>query len=134
MKSLKKRFKQQLSLSTQRAAEWALLTADIDLLASAQASAQAVVNACIALQQQTATLDKADFAAEISQATALVTLEEWVDRDEMSILENSLFSALDRDADETLQQFFGQLLDKLDRQHALLVGAIQPLLELLSID
>ena len=132
MKSLKKRFKHQLGITEQHAVTLALLTADIDLLSSAHASAEAAVNACAALQHKTAELAKDDFATAIAQETALLQLEEWVDSDVISTLENSCFNKLDMQGNATIEILLGQLLDKLDRQHALLVGAIQQLFDVLE--
>jgi hypothetical protein len=58
--------------------------------------------------------------------------EEWVDSDVISTLENSCLNKLDMQGNATIEGLLGQLLDKLDRQHALLVGAIQQLFDVLE--
>ena len=132
MKSIKKRFKLILTEIEQAADELAGLSADLSLLGEIQQTAGKVLNACVALRAQIAELKKAEFREGIADAEALSQLDEIVDIDAVSALEDRFFAELKNHADSQIGEFLQQLLDKIDKRYTKMVGLIQQLSGLLD--
>jgi len=132
MKSIKKRFKLLLAELTDAANELALLSADLSLLQEIREIAEKVLAASLTLSQETARLNKSEFAEEIAGCEALALLEELVDNDAVSTLEDVFFAELANHADSRIGEFLQQLLDKIDKRYAKILENIQQLSALLE--
>lgn len=132
MKSIKKRFKLLLTEIEQAASELALLGADLSLLSEVHQTAGKVSSACEALRLQISALKKTEFREGIADAEALFQLEEVVDSDAISALEDRFFAELDNHADSGIGEFLQQLLDKIDKRYTKMVENIQQLSALLE--
>lgn len=132
MKSIKKRFKQLLAEIDRSAQELALLSADLDLLCELRQTVDQVANACAALSAQASELKKQEFRDGIAGSDALSQLEEMIDIDAISALEDRLFAALDNHADSGIGEFLQQLLAKIDSRYTAMIENIQQLNALLE--
>jgi hypothetical protein len=91
-----------------------------------------VISAEAALNLQIADLKKAEFRDGIADSEALSELEELIDNDTISTLEERFFSELDNHADSGIGEFLQQLLEKIDKTHAEMLINIQNLIALLD--
>jgi hypothetical protein len=132
MKSIKKRFKLILAEIEQPASELAVLSADLELLSEIRRMANQVTNACETLRLEASKLKKADFSEGIAGAEALAQLDEMVDIDAISALEDRFFAARGNHADSGVGEFLQQLLDKIDQCYTKMVENIQQLSALLD--
>lgn len=132
MKSIKKRFKSLLAEIEQLASELGLLCADLPLLSEMQQTAGKILHACEDLSSQVSELKKAAFRDGIAEAEALAELEEMVDSDAISGLEDRFFAELDNHADSGAGEFLQQLLEKIDKRYTKMVEHIQQLSALLD--
>ncbi|MDD1622468.1 MAG: hypothetical protein LUQ11_13415 [Methylococcaceae bacterium] len=132
MKSIKKRFKQLLAEIEQSASELAVLSADLELLSEIRRMANQVSKACEALRLETSKLKKANFSEGIADAETLAQLDEIVDIDAISALEDRFFAELQNQADSDIGEFLQQLLDKIDKCYTKMVENIQQLSALLE--
>lgn len=132
MKSVKKRFKMALAEVDKVAYELQLLTADIVLLEPIQAIVASVSRQCKSVERRVKQAHKVGFAEQMLQDDALLQLEELVDSDVMSVLEQRLSSALGGTGEAQMLDMTMQLLEKLEKKWVLLNESIQRLGGLLS--
>jgi len=132
MKSIKKRFKLLLSDIVESAQQLAVISADLALLSEIQQLAAKVLRADATLSLLTSSLKKDDFVMGISDSQALAELEELIDIDAISTLEERLFSALNNQEDHGVGEFLQQFLDKVDKNYTKMIGDIQQLTALLE--
>jgi hypothetical protein len=132
MKSIKKRFKLLLSDIAESANQLAIFSADLELLTEIQQLASKVLRADATLSLLASALKKDDFVMGISDSQALAELEELIDVDAISALEDRLFSALNSQEDDGVGQFLQQILDKIDKNYTKMIGDIQQLTALLE--
>jgi hypothetical protein len=132
MKSIKKRFKQLLAEIEQSANKLAVLSADLELLSGIHQTADQVSSACEALRLRVSELKKTEFREGVADAEALSRLDEMVDTDAISALEDRLFAAQGNHADSGIGEFLQQLLDKIDKCYTEMVENIQQLCALLD--
>lgn len=132
MKSIKKRFKQLLAELADTANELALLSADLSLLQEIQEIARKVLAASQTLSLRAAQLNKAEFVDEIADCEALALLEELIDNDAVSTLEDVFFAELENHADSRIGEFLQQLLEKIDKRYTKILENIQQLSSLLE--
>lgn len=132
MKSIKKRFKQLLAEIDRSAQTLLVLSADLDLFSEIHQTGERIAEACAALSEQASNLKKVEFRDGIAGAEALSQLEEFVDTDAISALEDRLFAALENQAEDSIGEFLQQLLEKFDRHYSAMVENIQQLSALLD--
>ena len=132
MKSNKKRFKSLLMEISLSANELALLSADLTLLSEIQHVAKQVLSSVTALNLQIAELNKAEFRDGIADAQALSALEEIVDLDAISILEDCLFAEQKNLEGSGIGEFLQQILEKFDKRYSRMIEDIQQLSALLE--
>ena len=133
VKSVKKRFKSVLADVEQAASELRMLSAQLVLLEDVQQMADRVLHVCAVLRVRVASLHKVDFAEQMATDQNLVELDEVVDADLISLLEERLSSACSvGQAEGQLSEFVGQLLDKLEKCHAAMIENIQRLTALIG--
>ena len=134
MKSIKKRFKQLLSEIAESANQLAIISADLALLNEIQQLAAKVLRANATLNLLASALKKDDFVIGIADSQALAELEELIDIDAISALEEHLFNALNNQEDHGVGEFLQQFLDKIDKNYTKMLGNIQELTALLDED
>ncbi len=132
MKSIKKRFKALLKDLQSAASGLTLITADVGLFSEINAIAEQVLRACEDLKLQTSQLDKTEFASGIVDAKALSALEEILDFDAISGLEERFFSVLGNDIDSRVGELLQQLLGKLEHRYAVMMESIRKIIALLD--
>lgn len=133
MRSVKKRFKSMLAEVEQSAAELDVLSSQLPLLEVVGLFAGKVLALCAILRQRTAELDKTDFVERIAVEPALIELDELLDDDVMSALEDRLARAMGGGAEQgVLGELAEQLLEKLEKSHAVMLEKIQQLTALLA--
>ncbi len=132
MKSIKKRFKHRLAEIEQQASTLCLLTAELSLLDSLYKLSSQVLQVCEQLEQQASALNKTDFIEGMTENPGVIQLNEWVDADAMSLLEQQFFAAVDNHADSNIGEFLQQLLEKLEPHYTQMVNNIQQLSGLLD--
>ena len=133
MKSIKKHFKTKLSDIERAASDLMLLSVDISMLEAVQLLANKVLTACEVLRVRASELDKKHFVEQILQEEALSRLDELVDEDVISLVEQR-FSAVSVNSEEgAAAELLRQLLDKLERRYVALADHIQQLGRLLNV-
>lgn len=131
MKSVKKRFKIALSEVEDAANDLLLIAADVVLLESVQELATSALRACKDLELRAKRLHKAGFAEQIVKDEALLLLDDIVDNDVMSVVEQRFSAALEGREGQALDMM-RQLLEKLEKKLAFLNDGIQRLGGLLN--
>ncbi|MDT4289059.1 hypothetical protein RO575_05790 [Methylomonas sp. MO1] len=127
MASLKKQSKRLLNDIQDSANHLARLTSDLTLLADTHELALSLKTNIEALNQQLAGLKKAEFNATLAESEILEILDELIDSDPISTLEQRLFAVhADQESDE-VGEFFQQLLDKIEKLYSPLLSSIQQL-------
>lgn len=109
-----------------------LLAAEVAILEPVQEYADSVLQACEVLEQHARQLHKADFAERIVENEALLRLDELVDNDLISIVEERFAAALGETTDGQVVEMLRQLLERLEKKLALLNENIQQLGGLLN--
>lgn len=133
MKSTKKRFKLLLADVEQAASELRLLSSQLALLDDVLQLAENVLRICTVLRRRASELHKSDFAGQMAVEPSLIELDEMVDEDVISALEQRLASACQAGTDAgQLGELLKQLLDKLENRHAAMIENIQRLAALLA--
>lgn len=132
MKSIKKRFKMALAEVAKVADELQLLAADVTLLESVRELASTVLRACKDLELRAKQLHKVGFAEQMVGDEALLLLDEIVDSDVMSVLEQRFSAAIGGMGEGQVFEMMRQLLEKLEKKLALLNESIQQLGGLLN--
>ncbi|WP_026602344.1 hypothetical protein [Methylomonas sp. 11b] len=127
MASLKKQSKRLLKDIQDSANHLARLTSDLTLLADTHELALSLKTNIETLNQQLAGLKKAEFNATLAESEILEILDELIDSDPISTLEQRLFAVhADQESDE-VGEFFQQLLDKIEKLYSPLLSSIQQL-------
>lgn len=132
MKSIKKRFRMQLAEVMAAAGELACVAEGIDLLLPADELAGEVLLACRALEEKADGLHKSEFVALIAGDEALLQLDEAVDNDLISCLEERFAKALGQTPAPQLDALLQQMLEKLENKQAVMNQRIQQLGSLLN--
>jgi hypothetical protein len=127
MKSIKKRFKLLLAELHEAAYDLALLSSDLSLLAEIQQTAHHILTAVATLNEQTVALKKEQFREHIAESRAFAELEEIIDIDLISRLEEQFFKVETNQDNSQIGQFLQQLLDKIDRRFTKITTLIQQL-------
>ncbi|MCQ8129255.1 hypothetical protein [Methylomonas rivi] len=109
-----------------------LLAAEVAILEPVQEYAGCVLQACEVLERQARQLPKAGFAGRIVGNAALLSLDELVDNDVISVVEERFALALGEVAEGGVAEMMRQLLEKLEKKLALLNENIQQLGGLLN--
>ncbi|WP_020484557.1 hypothetical protein [Methylomonas sp. MK1] len=127
MASLKKQSKRLLNDIQDSANHLARLTSDLTLLADTHELALSLKTNIETLNQQLAGLKKAEFNATLAESEILEILDELIDSDPISTLEQRLFAVhADQESNE-VGEFFQQLLDKIEKLYSPLLSSIQQL-------
>lgn len=132
MKSVKKSFKIALSEVERTANDLQLLATDVTLLAPLHEFAENVLHACRELRGRAKQLPKAGFAERMAGDGALLSLDEMVDCDVMSMVELGFSAAVGEMGEGRVVEMMRQLLDKLEKKLATLNENIQQLAGLLN--
>lgn len=127
MTSLKKQSKRLLSDIQKSANQLALLASDLTLLEDTREWARSLEKNIETLNQQLAGLKKAEFNATLADSEILEILDELIDSDPISALEQRLFAAQADQESGVVGEFFQQLLDKIEKLYTPLLSAIQQL-------
>lgn len=110
-----------------------MLSAQLVLLEDVQQMADRVLHICALLRERAAELRKVEFVERMATDQNLVELDEVVDADLISLLEERLSAACPvGQAEGQLSEFIGQLLDKLEKSHAAMIENIQRLTALIG--
>lgn len=117
----------------QAASDLMLLSTDISMFEAVRVLAADVLRVCEVLKQRASQLHKTDFSEQIIGEEALLELDEIVDRDVISAVEQC-FSNAWPDADNQIGELLRQLLQKLEKHYAVLNQRIQQLGGLLGDD
>ena len=134
MNSSKKHFKQVLADIVVSANQLTILSADIGLLSEIHQLAAKVLRAESRLRLLVSALRKDDLVVGVSDSQAFAELEEMIDNDAISTLEERLFSALNNQEDHGVGEFLQQFLEKIDKNYTKMIGDIQQLTALLEED
>ncbi len=127
MTSIKKRGKHLLSEIQKSAMQLVLLSEDLSLLTEIHQLASRT-QACVeTLNRQLAGLKKAEFSATLAHSESLAILEELVDNDAISQLEERFFAAKPEQDTGEVAVFLQQLLAKIENHYASLLESIQQL-------
>jgi hypothetical protein len=127
MTSLKKQSKRLLSEIQESANQLALLTSDLTLLEDTHELAVSLKTNVETLNRQLAGLKKAEFNASLADSEILEILDELIDNDPISTLEQRLFAAQPDHESGEVGEFFQQLLDKVEKLYTPLLSSIQQL-------
>ena len=128
MKSIKKRFKTELADIRQLATELTLLSSEIGVLRQLEQVASTITDVCDALMARASELKKTEFVAGIAEAESLEQLRDAADNDLISSIEDAFFAHSPHSQDE----WFQQLLAKLEWRYVSMLEKIQQLLGLLD--
>ncbi|MGD0961309.1 MAG: hypothetical protein ABSB19_15990 [Methylomonas sp.] len=132
MKSVKKRFKLGLADIESSAAELALLCADLTLLEDMQNLAAEILAAVTSLKQACGEFNKQEFCEGIADSEAWQVLEDMIDADALSLLEERMFNGLGDHADSEAGIFLQQTLDKIGKRYTQIITTIQELSALIA--
>ncbi|OQW75671.1 MAG: hypothetical protein BVN35_08485 [Proteobacteria bacterium ST_bin11] len=127
MASLKKQSKRLLSEIQESADQLALLTSNLSLLADTHELAVSLKTNIETLSRQLAGLKKSEFNASLADSEILEILDELIDNDPISALEQRLFAAQANQDSGEVGEFFQQLLDKIEKLYTPLLWSIQQL-------
>ena len=127
MTSLKKQSKRLLSEIYESANQLALLTSDLTLLEDTHELAINLRTNIERLNRQLAGLKKAEFNSTLADSEILEILDELIDSDPISGLEQRLFAAQTDQESGEVGEFFQQLLDKIEKLYSSLLSSIQQL-------
>ncbi|WP_150051351.1 MULTISPECIES: hypothetical protein [Methylomonas] len=122
MKSVKKRFKQWLIHVDQAARELDLLVNGLSQFQDMTDCVRRILVICEKLRECAAQIDKLEFAERMRFDPLIDELDGMVDNDVMSSLEARL---CDLSAEGEAGVLLGELLDKIEKQHAALLCLIQ---------
>ncbi|MEI8571132.1 hypothetical protein U737_02470 [Methylomonas sp. LW13] len=127
MASQKKQSKRLLNDIEDSVNQLVFLTSDLSLLADTNKLALNLKTNIETLNRQLAGLKKAEFNATLAESEILEILDELIDSDPISTLEQRLFAAhADQESGE-VGEFFQQLLDKIEKLYSPLLSSIQQL-------
>jgi hypothetical protein len=132
MKSIKKRFKLILAEINFSATELYEICADLTMLSEMQKVADAILAAEQRLRLEVSDLNKQEFREAIADSSSLAELDDMVDIDVISNLEERFFSELGDQSESGLGEFLQQLLAKIEKPYAKILAEIQQLHSLLE--
>lgn len=127
MTSIKKRGKQLLAEIQESANQLVLLTGELSLFKEIHDLAQSIQVAVGTLNEELAGLKKTEFTATLVNSKALAVLDELVDDDAISALEQRLFAAQPDQENSEVGEFLQQLLGKIETRYMQLLESIQQL-------
>ncbi|WKJ90955.1 hypothetical protein QZJ86_02185 [Methylomonas montana] len=127
MTSIKKRGKRLLTDIEESANQLALLSSDLSLLKEIYDLARGVQESIDGLNHELAGLKKAEFSTKLANSKTLADLEELVDNDAMSALEQRLFEAQPDMENSEVGLFLQQVLAKIETLYTPLLESIQQL-------
>jgi len=127
MTSIKKRGKRLLAEIQESANQLALLTSDLSMLKEIYALAREVQESIDRLNNELAGLKKAEFSAKLANSKTLAVLDELVDNDAMSALEQRLFEVQPDMENSEAGLFLQQILAKIETLYTPLLESIQQL-------
>ncbi|PPD30928.1 MAG: hypothetical protein CTY19_15275 [Methylomonas sp.] len=132
MKSIKKRFRIQLSGVAEVAGELLRLSEGVDLMRPVAVLAEEVLQTCQGLDRKAENLHKLEFVEQMSGDDALLHLDEVVDNDLISSLEEQFAKVLGEAPAPPIETLLQQILDKLEKKLAIMSQCIQQLGGLLN--
>jgi hypothetical protein len=132
MKSIKKRFRIQLSGVAEVAGELLRLSEGVDLMRPVAVLAEEVLQTCQSLDRKAENLHKLEFVEQMSGDDALLHLDEVVDNDLISSLEEQFAKVLGEAPAPPIETLLQQILDKLEKKLAIMSQRIQQLGGLLN--
>jgi len=103
------------------------LTVDLDLLKAISSMTFHVDQAIKVLLEQSEGLTTIDFVKLLEDSEAIEILDEVVDTDAISELENLFFSAIDNMEDSIIGLFLTELIEKIEQHYTNLVESIHAL-------
>jgi len=110
------------------------LTVDLSLLAAISDMTIKVSQALDLLLSQAAELGTEEFVVFLLESEAIEVLDEVVDTDAVSALEDRFFTAIDSMEDNPMGGFLAELIEKIEIRYTNLVTAIHELNALLNVD
>jgi len=110
------------------------LTVDLSLLAAIGDMTVKVSQALELLLSQAAELGTEEFMVFLLESEAIEALDEVVDTDAVSALEDRFFTAIDSMEDNPMGGFLAELIEKIEIRYTNLVTAIHELNALLNVD
>lgn len=134
MKSIKKRFKLILAEINLSATELYVVCVDLTLLKEMELVAINILAIEQRLRFEISDLKKDEFSDGMADSGSLAELDDMVDTDVISNLEERFFSELGNQSDSGLGEFLQQLLMKIDKLYTGILMNIQQLHGLLEED
>jgi len=132
MQSIKQQISTQLSQLQQANQSLHELTIDLTLLDAISTMTLDVSQAVEALLEQNEAMGGDEFIALLEQSESIEILDEVVDTDAISEVENQFFSAIEDMEDSVMGVFLTELIEKIEVRYTDLVEAIHELNALLS--
>lgn len=132
MKLTKKRIRGLLTDILVAAKDLQLLSSDLSLLSEVQTLANQTQEQAESLLLQLKQVKRDDLQAFAEESEALQSLDEVVDVDIISNLEDHLFTVTDSLEEGEINRLLQQLLEKLEKHHIRLLEAVQQLNALLN--
>jgi len=132
MQSIKQQVSTQLSQLQQANQSLHELTIDLTLLDVISRMTLDVSQAVDALLEQNEAMSSDEFIASLGQSESIEILDEVVDTDAISEVENQFFSAIDDMDDSVMGGFLAELIEKIEVRYTDLVETIHELNALLS--
>jgi len=132
MQSIKQQISTQLSQLQQANQSLHELTIDLTLLDAISTMTLDVSQAVEALLEQNEAMGGDEFIALLEQSESIEILDEVVDTDAISEVENQFFSAIEDMEDSVMGAFLTELIEKIEVRYTALVEAIHELNALLS--
>jgi len=132
MQSIKQQISTQLSQLQQANQSLHELTIDLTLLDAISTMTLDVSQAVEALLEQNEAMGGDEFIALLEQSESIEILDEVVDTDAISEVENQFFSAIEDMEDSVMGAFLTELIEKIEVRYTDLVEAIHELNALLS--
>jgi DNA repair exonuclease SbcCD ATPase subunit len=127
MASIKKRGKQLIADIEKLANQLVILTSDLSLLKNIYDLARSVQENIASLNNELTDLKKAGYSAGLADSKALAALDELIDDDAISALEQRLFAAQPHQENSETGEFLQQILEKIEKLYTPLLESIQQL-------
>ena len=134
MKAIKKQCKAYLLNLAQLATELSIVCSDLSALAEVQQLAISILQNANLLSAQISGVKKAELKAIITESEAWENLEECLDMDIISNLEESFFRLLENNAEHQAGDFFQEFLAKIDQRFSQIIACIQAISDVLEDD
>ncbi|WP_446808470.1 hypothetical protein ACH50O_14365 [Methylomonas sp. 2BW1-5-20] len=127
MASIKKRGKQLIADIEKSANQLAILTSDLSLLKNIYDLARSVQENIASLNNELTDLKKAEYSAGLADSKALAALDELIDNDAISALEQRLFAVQPDQENSETGDFLQQILEKIEKLYTPLLESLQQL-------